>query len=157
MQTSDLKSVSVPWIEVPSLAGQEFVGEWLSVGADRLHHFDIASYTDENANTMDPNFYPGGLIEGFHLLALLDHLVNAVLFVEDPLWAGWNYGLDRVRFVSPITTEDALRVRGEVITVEPRGNGFLVLIHCTLDVQGRDKPGVTAEWRVLWTRTEDSE
>ncbi|MDR6639496.1 hypothetical protein [Paenarthrobacter nitroguajacolicus] len=156
MKTSETKVVSTTWDNLTSIVGDEFVGGWFSVEQDRLHHFDVASYTDINANAMDADFYPSGLVEGFHVLSLLDHLVNAVLFVEDPLWAGWNYGLDKVRFVSPITTDDSIRVRGEVLSAEPRGDGFLLLINCVLEVEGRAKPGATAEWRVLWTRTKES-
>jgi acyl dehydratase len=144
------------WDDIPSLVGREFESSWFTVDDDRLRLFDRATYVDENAVALTGAEYPDGLIEGFHLLALLDHLTNEVLQVDDPRWGGWNYGLDRVRFVSPVTTKDRIRVVGSVLEVTPRGDAQLVLIDCAIEVEGRDKPGMTARWRVLWTLDEAS-
>lgn len=149
-KTHDVIALSVAFQDVPSLAGQEFVGRWLVVDEPRLRSFEHATYLDDNEIQLDAAAYPDGLIEGFHLLGLLDHLVNPVLNVNDGTWFGWNYGLDRVRFVSPVRAGDRMRVRGTVGTVEPRGDGYLLLIHCTVEIDGRAKPGFVADWRVLW-------
>jgi acetyltransferase len=150
VNADNVVTLSVAFQEVPSLAGQEFVGRWLIVDEPRLRSFEYATYLDDNEVQLDPAGYPEGLIEGFHLLGLLDHLLNPVLNVNDGTWFGWNYGLDRVRFVSPVRAGDRLRVRGRVGTVEPRGNGYLLLIHCTVEIDGQSKPGFVADWRVLW-------
>jgi acetate---CoA ligase (ADP-forming) len=149
-QADDVVALSVAFQDVPGLAGQEFVGRWLVVDEPRLRSFEHATYLDDNEVQLDPVGYPEGLIEGFHLLGLLDHLVNPVLNVNDGTWFGWNYGLDRVRFVTPVRAGDRMRVRGTVATVESRGDGYLLLIHCTVEIDGRSKPGFVADWRALW-------
>lgn len=143
--------VRLPWDELGASIGREFIGSWFSVADDRLALFDRATYVDENAVAFADTEYPFGLIEGFHLLSLLDHLTNEVLQIENPHWSGWNYGLDKVRFVSPVTTKDRIRVVGSIKEVTSRSSGQLVLIDCAIEVEGRDKPGMTAQWRVLWT------
>lgn len=147
------QSLALQWDELPTSAGAPFVGPWFTVDADRLPMFDRATYVDSNAVELTGSNFPDGLIEGFHLLALLDHLTNEVLHVDDPRWTGWNYGLDKVRFVSPVTIHDQIRVTGTIADVTARGDDQLVLLHCVIEVQGREKPGMTAQWRVLWTLT----
>jgi acyl dehydratase len=156
MMTEATQIVELRWDEVSNAAGHEFRGAWFQV--DRAHTalFDEAAYVDQNTHDQEAAYYPDGLVEGFHLLSLLDHLVNSVCFVNDPSWAGWNYGLDRVRFVSPVTTSDRIRVVGRVATVEPRKEGFLLTLDCTLEVEGRQKPGAVSEWKVLWVRSDRS-
>lgn len=151
LSTADTTVVSSSWSDIATLEGREFTGGWFSVDADRLEPFDFATYTDQNSFALEGSNFPDGLIEGFHLLGLLDHLSNQVLYIDDPAWTGWNYGLDRVRFVSPLTTNDTFRIRGTVAEVTPRGDGYLLLLSCWFEVRGRTKPAMTAEWRVLWT------
>ncbi|TSE13409.1 hypothetical protein C1D09_004100 [Mesorhizobium intechi] len=144
-------SVSVKWESIQELVGRSFVSDWLMVAPDRLRWFDLAAYIDDNENSMSSALYPKGMIEGFHLLSLLDHLVNQALVVEDPDWSGWNYGFDSVRFVSMVTTDDHIRVRGNVVSIEPRGKRHLITINCSIEVKGREKPAMVAVWKVMWT------
>ena len=146
----DVISHSVRFADVPTLAGRHFQGSWFSVAPDRARAFDFAAYVDDNPVEMDGDRYPDGLVEGFHLIALLDHLLNPLVNVSGDPWFGWNYGLDRVRFVSPIHAGEPIRLTGTVTAVEPRGEGFLLTFDCTVEVQCRAKPGFVAEWRVLW-------
>jgi hypothetical protein len=44
-----------------------------------------------------------------------------------------------------------IRLAGTVAEVTARGDDFLVLLDCVIEVQGRDKPAAVAAWRVLWT------
>ena len=144
------------WAEIETLVGQPFQGDWFQMDAGRLPVFDHVTYVDDNPNAVSSDLYPDGLIEGFHLLALLDHLVNPVCFIDDPAWSGWNYGFDRVRFVSMVTAAERIRVAGRVSEVRPRGDDrYEVKLDCTIEVEGREKPAMVAEWRVVWTRTEE--
>ncbi|MEU9345279.1 hypothetical protein AB0D74_29165 [Streptomyces sp. NPDC048278] len=149
--TSDVQMVSVSWGDAPSIVGREFIGSWFSASAERNSAFDEVTYVVDNEHALDGGNFPAGLMEGFYVLALLDHLVNEVVHIDDPRWSGWNYGLDRVRFVSPLTVDDRFRVRGTVREVTPRKGGYLVCLECSYEVEGRARPAMVAEWRVLWT------
>lgn len=144
--------VSVGWEGVADLSGREFRSDYLQVDQAHLDLFDAASYVDQNTNAMNADFYQDGLVEGFHLLTLLDHLTNSVLSVDDPDWAGWNYGFDHIRFLSEVTIRDRIRVVGTVRDVTPRGGHQLLTLECAIEVEGREKPGAVAVWKVLWTR-----
>jgi len=134
---SDLRELCVPFAELPSLVGRSFQGDWFIVDARNLPLFDQAIYTDRNPYPLDARGYPEDLVEGFHLLALLDHLVNPLLRVSDGPCVAWNYGLDRVRF-------------GSVGAVRPKGSGFLILSRCAVEVGGREQPGMIADWWTYW-------
>ena len=153
---SDLRELCVPFAELPSLVGRSFQGDWFIVDARNLPLFDQAIYTDRNPYPLDARGYPEDLVEGFHLLALLDHLVNPLLRVSDGSCVAWNYGLDRVRFVSPVRAGQKIRVRGTVGAVRPKGCGFLILSRCAVEVEGRARPGMVADWWTYWLAPEPS-
>lgn len=144
-------TASASWDGVPSMAGRHFVGEWFSASPERNDAFDVVTYVRDNAHQLHGGNFPHGLMEGFYLLALLDHLTNKVVFIDDERWSGWNYGLDRVRFVHPLTTNDTFRVRGTVSEVVPRGDDYIILLDCEYEVHGHRTPAMVATWRVLWT------
>lgn len=146
----EIRALSVPFAELPSLAGRSFLGDWFSVDASKLPLFDEVTYTSENPYPLDTDAYPEEMVEGFHLLALLDHLVNPLLRISDGPCVGWNYGLDRVRFVSPVRAGQKIRVRGTIGAVRPKGSGFLLLCQCAVEAEGSDRPGMVADWWTYW-------
>ncbi len=131
--------------DLPSLAGTELLGAWLRIDIGRERKFYEGAYLDLTYGADRGPGYPDGLVEGFHLVALLDHLSAQLL----GRFYGFNYGLERVRFVSPVTVDDQVRLRLLVAEVTPRDDGFLVTYDCTLEVEGRDRPGMVARWLVL--------
>ncbi len=149
--------VTVTFEQIPSLAGRSFTGDWFAVDGDKLPLFEEASYVDQNPDGLDLSVYPEQLVEGFHLLSLLDHLMNRVLRPAPGEISGWNYGLDRVRFVSPVRAGERMRLTFEVLQAEPRGDGYLLLFDCVIEVENRTRPGFTAQWRVLWLPADDGD
>ena len=146
----EIRELCVPFAGLPSLVGRSFLGDWFIVDSTSLPLFDRAIFTDTNQYPLDASGYPADMVEGFHLLALLDHLVNPLLRVSDGPCVAWNYGLDRVRFVSPVRAGEKIRVTGSVGAVRPRGTGFLILSRCAIEVEGRDRPGMVADWWTYW-------
>lgn len=150
----DVVTVSGSWEKLESLVGREFRSGWLQVTDEENDTFLRITRVLDNEHQVNEGIFPEGIVEGFHLIGLLDHLVNRVSYVEDPRWTGWNYGLDKVRFVSTVTTRDRIRVVGHIVSLTEKPSGMLVLYSCVVEVEGRGRPGFTAEWRVLWTLNE---
>ena len=145
-------SVAVSFDEIPSLKGRPFLGQWFAIEEEMLALFDRATYVDQNPYPYEAGLWPPGMVEGFHLLGVLDHLMNPLIRVTDEgAWA-WNYGLDRVRFVSPVRAGERIRLRGVVSDVRTRGEGFLVKSDCVVEIEGRDRPGFIAEFWGYWLR-----
>ncbi|MER5756751.1 hypothetical protein [Streptomyces sp. NPDC002088] len=154
-QTTAPIRLVVPFDEVPDLSGREFRGTWFSVDKEMLPLFDHVTYVDQNPIPYDDEDYPEDLVEGFHLLSLLDHLANGLVAAEGDGWYGVNYGLDRVRFVTPVLAGTPIRLHGTVAEVRPKGDGHLLLLRCTVEVRGEERPGFTADLWVLWLPTHD--
>ncbi|WP_327699190.1 hypothetical protein [Streptomyces sp. NBC_00459] len=147
----------VPLDNVAALIDREFQGPWFTVGREKLPVFDDATYADQNAHAFDDDNYAENLVEGFHLLALLDHLTNDLVAAEGDRWYAVNYGLDRVRFVTPVQAGVPIRVHGSVAEVRPKGKGHLLLLRIAVEVRGAERPGFTADQWVLWLPTDDVE
>jgi hypothetical protein len=131
----------------PALAGRTFTGEWFSVETERLRSFEHASYFVDDD---EPDFYPEGLVEGFHLLALLDHLGNALVRVDPHTIIAWNYGLNRVRFITPVHTGRRIRLLATISDVVPKNEGYLLTFDHTVELEDADRPAYSAQLLVLW-------
>ena len=143
--------------ELPQLVGRDFVTPWFSVDPERSEQFEYATYLDSYPHPYEDDEHEGygdGLVEGFHLLGMIDFLMNHVFLGDFPV-IPWNYGLDRVRFVSVVRVEDRFRLTGTIKDVIERpGQGHLVVIDIVAQVQGRERPAFVATQRVLWTTPE---
>ncbi|MER6135504.1 hypothetical protein [Streptomyces sp. NPDC001815] len=139
--------------EAPTLLGRSFVTPWFVVDGDRTKDFEKASYHDEYPHPYGgegEDGYGEDLVEGFHLLSLIDVLCNHALWSQAPATV-WNYGLDNVRFVSVVRTSDPFRIHGHVREVVDRGEqGHLVVTGLRAEVRGRERPGFVATQRALW-------
>ncbi|XVU27864.1 hypothetical protein ACQPZJ_12705 [Actinoplanes sp. CA-054009] len=144
--------------DLSSIAGRAFTTPWFSVDPDRSEQFEYSTYLDSYPHPyeqQDGDGYGDGLVEGFHLLGMIDYLLNHVL-VANFRCVPWNYGLDRVRFVSVVRTSDRFRITGTIREVIDRGpQGHLVVAELTGQVQGRDKPAFVATQHALWV-TDDT-
>ena len=77
-------------------------------------------------------------------------MVNPLVRITDPGVFGWNYGFDRVRFVSPLTVADRIRLTGRIEEARPKDDGYVVTYDCTIEVDDRKRPGLAASWLVFW-------
>ncbi len=58
-----------------------------------------------------------------------------------------NYGLDRVRFVAPVRAGSRVRGRFTLDSLEEKAPGQILMRHTvTVEIEGEDKPALTAEW-----------
>lgn len=138
--------------DVAELVGETFVTPWFTMDEERQKAFEHGTYLDSYPHRYGGEAgYGDDLIEGFHLLGMLDYLCNHALWSKGP-WIAWNYGLDHARFVSVVRRADSLRIRGTVREVVDRGDqGHLVVVDAVGEVKGRERPGFVATMRALWT------
>ncbi|WP_163512167.1 MaoC/PaaZ C-terminal domain-containing protein [Fodinicola acaciae] len=142
--------------EIPQRLGSTFVSPWITVDQRRLELFDEATFYVRDDYEWDVDSFPDGMIEGFHLLALIPYLVSTTARLHDPNAFAMNYGLDRVRFVTPVFVGQKLRARGEVTEIKQKNGGYLILTEFVGEVQGHDRPGFTAAlWVLVLPRVPD--
>ena len=69
------------------------------------------------------------------------------MLVPDSIKMAVNYGLDRVRFLAPVRSGKRVRGRFILDSVEEKAPGQLLMRHTvTVEIEGEDKPALTAEW-----------
>ena len=85
------------------------------------------------------------IAHGFMSLSLLPVLVSGVYRVEGSRM-GINYGLDKVRFPSPLPVGSKVRATVQLLSAEDIGEGWLQLKNkVTVEREGQEKPVCVAE------------
>ena len=58
-----------------------------------------------------------------------------------------NYGFDRVRFLAPVKSGKRVRGRFTLDSLEEKAPGQILMRHSvTVEIEGEDKPALTAIW-----------
>lgn len=125
--------------------GSEFVGPWREQSADRRQSFYHGTYLDLTYGESLGPTYPTGLVEGFQMLGMLDWLSADVI----GRWDGFNYGLNKVRFIRPLMVDQTIRLRLRIADVAQRKAGYLVTYDTQIEERDSGAVVMAAEWLVL--------
>ena len=127
------------------------VSEWILVDQARIDAFADATedrqfiHVDPKAAAQTP--FGGTVAHGFLTLSLLSAMAADAMLHPDSLKMAINYGLDRVRFVAPVRAGSRVRGRFRLDSVEEKAPGQVLMRHTvTVEIEGEDKPALTAEW-----------
>jgi acyl dehydratase len=90
------------------------------------------------------------IAHGFLTLSLLSHLCKSSGFQVEGALMSVNYGFNRVRFVSPVTVGSEIRALRTIKAVDRRPHEqYLVTSDITVEIKGKTKPAMIAEWLAL--------
>ena len=128
--------------------------EWMVIDQQRINAFADAT-GDHQFIHVDPERakatpFKSTIAHGFLTLSLLPYLQGQIKASESGVAKGLamaiNYGLDKVRFPSPVPVERRIRATRELIAVEAKGpNTLQTTQRITIEVEGSDKPACVAE------------
>lgn len=91
-------------------------------------------------------FRPTVFICGYLTLALLSHFGAQTSLLPLGLKMAINYGLNKVRFLTPVKVGSRIRNRATLKSVEEKGGGrVLITTENTVEIEGEDKPAMVAE------------
>ena len=137
--------------ELEARVGQEVgVSPWVEVTQERIDSFAKA-IEDFQWIHVDParaksSAFGGTVAHGFLTLSLLSHLSESTFSFADRKM-GVNYGLNRVRFTSPVPAGSRVRARFTLLKFEKlEENGVQVTWSTLVEREGADKPALVAEW-----------
>lgn len=127
------------------------VSDWVVVDQERIDAFAECTgdrqwiHVDvERAKRESP--FGGTIAHGYLTLSLLASLAMEIGIVPKDASAGLNYGLDKVRFMTPVKAGARVRNRVTLESVESKGGGrVLVKTMNTLEIEGEDKPALVAQ------------
>ena len=138
--------------DIRSKAGQDIgVSGWLTIDQQRIDEF-AESTEDRQFIHIDPEAAartPFGttIAHGFLSLSMLSRMAAEVMLIPDSTKMAVNYGLDRVRFIAPVKSGKRIRGRFRLDSVEEKAPGQLLFRHTvTVEIEGEEKPALTAEW-----------
>jgi acyl dehydratase len=130
------------------------VSDWLEVTQSRIDQFADAT-GDHQWIHVDPVKAAAELpskrtiAHGFLTLSLLSTLIRESIRFTG-LRMAINYGLNRVRFVSPVPSGSRIRALITVQAVDAVSDGVQVTWQVTIEREGGDKPACVAEWVVRY-------
>jgi acyl dehydratase len=131
------------------------VTDWFELTQERIQQFAEATgdrqwiHLDrERAQRESP--YRTTIAHGFLTLSLLSHLIREVVRIEGGLSLTINYGLNRVRFPSPVPAGSKVRGRFSVQSTKSVAGAFEAVFLVTVEAEGNAKPGCVAEWIVRY-------
>ncbi|MGW4806837.1 MaoC family dehydratase [Kitasatospora sp. NPDC004272] len=122
--------------------------QWLEIAQDRVNTFADATgdhqwiHTDPERAAAGPFGAP--IAHGYLTLSLLIPLWSELLQVEGVAMAV-NYGLNKVRFPSPVKVGAKIRAHGAIASVAEVKGGAEVTVDLTVEIDGVAKPAVVAQ------------
>jgi acyl dehydratase len=136
--------------ELERRVGEEVgVSPWIEVTQERIDTFAKAIddhqwiHVDRERAKSSP--FGGTIAHGFLTLSLLSHLSERTFSFSDRRM-GVNYGLNRVRFTSPLPAGSRVRARFTLSKYEKIEGGVQVTWNTLVEREGADKPVLVAEW-----------
>jgi acyl dehydratase len=141
------------WLRtLPQFVGRSLgVTEWVAIDQKRIDQF--ADCTDDHQWIHDDveragreSAFGSTVAHGYLTLALLARFTYELGLVPADADQAFNYGLDRVRFMTPVKSGARIRDRVTLLAVEDKGPGrVLVKAQHTIEIEGEDKPAMVAE------------
>jgi acyl dehydratase len=139
--------------DLKALVGQELgAGRWLEITQDRVNAFaDVTGdhqwiHVDPERAAKTP--FGGTIAHGFLTLSLLPLLRREWEGIKVDLHPkmGINYGLNRVRFISPVRVGKRIRLHTRLLAVEDVApDVFQVTYQQTIEIEGEERPALVAE------------
>ena len=137
---------------VTEFVGKELgVSDWILVDQDRINAFADCTndhqwiHVDVERAAKDGPF-GGTIAHGYLTLSLLAPMQAEIGVIPEDAGQAVNFGMDTLRFLSPVKAGARVRMRIKLISVEDRGKGRQLLrTENTMEIEGSDKPAFTAE------------
>lgn len=141
-------------ISLASLRGRvgEVLGqsEWFEIDQARVNAFADVTL-DHQFIHVDPERAAqtplgGPVVHGYLTLSLLPHLMQQVGFVPTDATLALNYGLDRVRFLTPVSVGSRVRAVAKLTECSDKAPGQVLLkVEATVEIEGVEKPALVAQ------------
>jgi acyl dehydratase len=131
-----------------TVGGPATTSDWVLIDQERIDTFAEAT-GDHQWIHVDPvraaaGPYGGTIAHGYLTLSIVPMLLFGLMtFDGDPTII--NYGLDRVRFLTPVPVGSRLRAAVELTAVTPTPQGARLHQRVTVEIEGVTKPAAVAE------------
>ncbi|WP_321795668.1 MaoC family dehydratase [Caballeronia sp. J97] len=147
-----MSTIEYSMATIETFVGQELgVSDWIVVDQARIETFAHCTgdmqwihVNEERAKRESP--FGGTIAHGYLTLSLLATLAIEVGLIPADASAALNYGLDKVRFMTPVKSGARVRCRVVLSAAERKAGGrILVKTDCELQIEGEEKPALIAQ------------
>ncbi len=135
--------------DLKSRVGEEIaVSPWIEMPQERIDLFAKATedyqWIHVNPEKAKQSSFGTTIAHGFLTLSMLPKLIESTFEFSDRKM-GVNYGLDKVRFTSPVPAGARIRGRFTLAKYEQLEGGVQTTWSVTVEREGGDKPAMVAE------------
>ena len=138
--------------EIESVIGKDIgTSDWVTIDQERINKFADATMDNQFIH-VDPEqaepIFGSTIAHGFLSLSLVAGIPfqQAIGLVLEGTKMGLNYGLDKVRFLSPVPVNSEVRISMKCIDITEKNPGqFLAKNEVTMEIKGVEKPAFVAE------------
>jgi len=138
-----------------SLVGTEVsLSDWLTMDQERIDQFaDVTGdhqwiHVDRERSAAGP--FGTTIAHGFLTLSLLPKLSSQRWLALPGVLGALNYGIDRLRFLTPVKCGARIRNRVKMLSLEDKGPGrTLITNESTMEIEGEPKPALVATTLVM--------
>jgi len=135
--------------ELAAVVGEDLgTTDWLEVTQERVDAFAEATgdhqwiHVDVERAAAGP--FGGTIAHGYLTLALVPHF-NAELFALETPGARLNYGVNKVRFPTPVKVGSRIRAHVQVVSLAEVASGKQLVLRYTVEIEDQPKPACVAE------------
>jgi acyl dehydratase len=122
--------------------------DWITVTQEQVDKFADATldhqWIHEDTDRARQGPFGGPIAHGYLTLSLASHFLSQLARVEN-ISMGINYGVEKVRFPSPVPVGSRIRGRGEVVEVKEVPGGVQAVVRVTIERDGADKPAAIVD------------
>jgi acyl dehydratase len=127
--------------------------DWLEVDQERVNLFADAT-GDHQWIHVDPERAKDGpfgapIAHGYLTMSLSNFFLPQIIETRG-FSAGVNYGVDKVRFVSPVKVGARIRAGAEMVEVSEVKGGLQTLVRVTIELEGSEKPACVIDSLSRW-------
>jgi acyl dehydratase len=142
-------TTTLTFADLESASDRELgTSEWVEITQEQVNQFAEAT-GDHQWIHVDPEMAKQGpfgrtIAHGYLTLSLLPQLMPQVMRIEGQAM-GVNYGIEKVRFTSPVPVGSRVRLHAKLVGSEAKGGGHLNKIGVQMEVEGQEKPAMVGE------------
>jgi acyl dehydratase len=122
--------------------------DWITITQEQINAFADATLDNQwiHVDTERAKSGPFGapIAHGYLTMSLASHFLADLVRVSN-ISMGINYGVDKVRFPSPVPVGSKLRGAGEIIDAKEVPGGVQATIRITIERERGDKPAAIVE------------
>jgi acyl dehydratase len=129
--------------------------EWFSVTQDRIRQF--AETTEDrqwihvdHERALRDSPYGTAIAHGFLTLSLLSHFLQQAIQIGSGVRMSVNYGLNRVRFPSPVHADSRIRAHFTLQALKDIADGVEATFSVVIEGENSEKPCCVAEWLIRY-------